>query len=84
MELITAKKANVTQNGMVYKKLNLTDYEKGQLSLWCHKGRSNHVVWDAKHLHSLSDAQYTIRDASRRKSALVIGNGDVVDYFVRV
>ena len=84
MEVMSARNATVTQNNSVYRKVNVSDFEKGQMSMWCHRGRWNHVVWDVKNQKKLTDAQRTIRVAASRGNALVIGKDNLVDYFVRM
>lgn len=72
--------ATYTQGGNTYSKINISEYEKGQLSMLSHVGRWNHVIWDVPKLKSLSDAQRTIRTTSRRGACLMVDG----DYFVRL
>ena len=77
MKAITA---TVKQNNVIYTKLNISDFEKGQLSLMGHTSRWNHYVFDLKHARSLSDAQRSVRMAARNGACLFIDG----DYFVRL
>lgn len=72
--------ATIKQGGKTYSKLNISEFEKGQLSLLTHVGYWNHVVWDVPKLKKLSDAQRAVRTASRNGACLLVDN----DYFVRL
>lgn len=48
--------ATVTVAKKTYSKLNISEFEKGQLSMLTHVGQKNHVRWDVPNLKKLSDA----------------------------
>ena len=72
--------ATVTIAKKTYSKLNISEFEKGQLSMLTHVGQKNHVRWDVPNLKKLSDAQRSIRLACRNGACLFIDG----DYFVRL
>lgn len=76
---VSSTKANLIQNGFSYKKINLTDYEKGQLSYLFRRSRWNHAVFVGKNYLRLSDTYAMMRTAARKGCLLIVGN----DYFVR-
>ena len=72
--------ATVRQAGKNYTKLNISEFEKGQLSFLTHVGRWNHVIWDVPKLKKLSDAQRSVRLAAHQGACLFVDG----DYFVRM
>ena len=76
---VSSTKANLVQNGLSYKKLNLTDFEKGQLSYLFRRSRWNHAVFIGKSHLRLPDTYSAMRTAARKGCLLIVGN----DYFLR-